>query len=51
MNGLGGRGYRVQTVAEYQHSLAEALAGDGAALIDVAIDPSGYSAQMKALRG
>ncbi|MDP6121004.1 MAG: thiamine pyrophosphate-dependent enzyme [Rhodospirillales bacterium] len=31
--------------------LAEALAGDGPALIDVTVDPSGYAAQFDALRG
>jgi acetolactate synthase-1/2/3 large subunit len=31
--------------------LAEALAGDGPALVDVTVDPSGYAAQLDALRG
>ena len=51
MNGLGGRGYRAESVAEYQNALIDALSVDGPALIDVAVDPSGYAEQMKALRG
>ena len=31
--------------------LAEALAGDGPALVDVTVDPSAYAAQLDALRG
>jgi acetolactate synthase-1/2/3 large subunit len=51
MEGLGGRGYRVDTLPGYRTALAQALQLDGPALIDVVIDPSGYTAQMKALRG
>ena len=51
MQGLGGRGYRVDSAESYKRALAEAMAGDGPALIDVVVDPSGYSEQMKALRG
>ncbi len=51
MEGLGGRGYRADSLAAYRDALNEALRGDGPALIDVAVDPSGYTAQMKALRG
>ena len=51
MEGLGGRGYRVDTLRDYEMALAKALQGEGPALIDVAIDPSGYPAQLKALRG
>jgi hypothetical protein len=32
-------------------ALAQALSGDGPALIDVHVDPSGYLAQSVALRG
>jgi hypothetical protein len=31
--------------------LEDALAGDGPALLDIAIDPSGYGDQLTALRG
>ena len=51
MEGLGGRGYRADNLAAYRDALNQALRGDGPALIDVAVDPSGYTAQMKALRG
>ena len=51
MRGMGGRGYRVTSVAAYRAALAEALDGAGPALIDVVIDPSGYPDQLKALRG
>lgn len=51
MEGLGGRGYRVDSLRDYETALAQALRGDGPALIDVDIDPSGYPAQLKALRG
>ena len=51
MNGMRGRGYRAGTEVEYREALNQALHGEGPALIDVAIDPSGYEAQLKALRG
>jgi acetolactate synthase-1/2/3 large subunit len=51
MTGLGGRGYRAQSLSEYQETLAAALRGDGPALIDVLVEPDGYSDQLKALRG
>ena len=51
MNGLGGRGYRAQTAAQYREALTEALRVEGPALIDVAVDPGGYTDQLKALRG
>ncbi len=51
MEGLGGRGYHVETLQDYRIALAEALRGAGPALIDVSVDPSGYPAQMNALRG
>jgi acetolactate synthase-1/2/3 large subunit len=51
MRGLGGRGYRVRTLAEYRRALARAFAGEGPALIDVVVDPSGYRAQLAAMRG
>jgi len=51
MTGLGGRGYGVNDIAQYTAALEEALRGSGPALIDVAIDPTGYPEQLKALRG
>jgi acetolactate synthase-1/2/3 large subunit len=51
MRGLGGRGYRAATRAEYQVALEAALGGEGPALIDVVVEPGGYLEQLKALRG
>jgi acetolactate synthase-1/2/3 large subunit len=51
MRGLGGRGYRVDDEAGYREALAAAFAGEGPALVDVVVDPSGYGDQLKALRG
>ena len=51
MRGLGGRGYRAASPAEYEVALEAALGGDGPALIDVTVDPGGYLEQLKALRG
>ena len=51
MRGLGGRGYRARTLPEYRRALAKAYAGTGPALIDVVVDPSGYKAQLAAMRG
>ncbi|NJN36797.1 MAG: hypothetical protein HC794_06750 [Nitrospiraceae bacterium] len=51
MSGLGGRGYRANTVEEYERALDAALSGDGPALIDVGVDPGCYLEQLKALRG
>jgi acetolactate synthase-1/2/3 large subunit len=49
--GLGLRGYRVAGRQALAPALAEAFAGSGPALVDVAIDPSGYGALLEALRG
>jgi acetolactate synthase-1/2/3 large subunit len=51
MRGLGGRGTSVRTVDEYAAALDEALTGDGPALIDVRVDPSGYHRQLRAITG
>jgi acetolactate synthase-1/2/3 large subunit len=51
MVGLGGRGYRVENLKDYRMALTEALRGEGPALIDVPVDPSGYAEQLKAMRG
>jgi acetolactate synthase I/II/III large subunit len=45
------RGYKARDLNEYRAALAQALSGDGPALIDVYVDPSGYAAQSVALRG
>ena len=49
--GFGMKGFRARTTAEYQAALQAALAHDGPSLIDVDVDPSGYLAQVTALRG
>ena len=49
--GLGGKGFRVSTLAGYRRALRTAFAGTGLALIDVVVDPSGYQQQLAALRG
>ena len=51
MRAVGGRGYRATTLSGYRRALAQAFGGAGPALIDVAVDPSGYPAQLAALRG
>ncbi len=51
MRAMGGRGYRATNVAEYAAALRDAFAAEGPALIDVAVDPTGYPEQLKALRG
>jgi acetolactate synthase I/II/III large subunit len=51
MEGMGGHGYNVETIQEYEQALAEALHVRGPALIDVAVDASGYSDQLRAMRG
>ena len=48
---MGGLGLTATSEAEYRAALAQALAAPGPALIDVAVDPGGYPAQIKALRG
>jgi acetolactate synthase-1/2/3 large subunit len=51
MRAAGGWGVRVRSVAAYRRALEQAFAQSGPALIDVAVDPSGYLPQMAALRG
>ncbi|WP_137124599.1 thiamine pyrophosphate-dependent enzyme [Roseomonas sp. HF4] len=51
MRALGGVGLSVTTEAELAQAMAEACASTGSVLVDVAVDPSGYPAQIKALRG
>jgi acetolactate synthase-1/2/3 large subunit len=51
MHGLGGLGIRAETPKALARAVERALAHNGPALIDAAIDPSGYPAQLRALRG
>ncbi len=51
MEGLGGRGFRVDNAHGYHAALTEALKNEGPSLIDVRVNPGGYLAQMKSLRG
>lgn len=51
MRGFGGEAWRADTPEAYEQALAAALGCGGPALIDVTIDPSGYPAQLAALRG
>ena len=49
--GLGCRAWHLDAGAPLEPVLAEAFAGAGPALLDVAVDPAGYGAQFAALRG
>ena len=49
--GFGCPAWRVATVDEYDAALKESRATKGPSLIDVVLDPSGYGAQLKAMRG
>ena len=51
MEGLGGRGYRVDNARDYHAAVAEALTEEGPSLIDARVNPEGYLAQMESLRG
>jgi thiamine pyrophosphate-dependent acetolactate synthase large subunit-like protein len=51
MAGLGGRAFQVCNELDYRNALDEAITKQGPVLIDVAIDPHGYTTQLKALRG
>lgn len=48
---LGCRGWTVGPKDDLDGVLSEAFAAEGPALVDVSVDPSGYSAQLRALRG
>lgn len=51
MRSMGGLGLTANTEAELAQAMEQACAATGPVLIDVAVDPSGYPAQIKALRG
>jgi acetolactate synthase-1/2/3 large subunit len=51
MRGFGGAAWCADTPEAYERALAAALDCGGPALIDVTIDPSGYPAQLAAMRG
>lgn len=51
MQALGGQGFAATTEGQYHDALTKALRHQGPSLIDVQIDPSGYSQQLKAMRG
>lgn len=49
--GMGCRAWSVGPEEALGPVLAEAFAADGPTLVDIAVDPSGYPAQLRALRG
>lgn len=49
--GFGLRAFTAHSMAEYEEALQAVFAEGGPCLIDVHVDPSGYRAQAKALRG
>jgi thiamine pyrophosphate-dependent acetolactate synthase large subunit-like protein len=51
MEQLGGVGIKVKTDDEFKAALNISLENKKPCLIDVLIDPSGYSQQLKAMRG
>ena len=51
MQALGGKGFEATNEVQYHEALTQALRHQGPSLIDVQIDPSGYSQQLKAMRG
>lgn len=49
--GLGWKGYSVETPEAYRAAMASALKDKGPVLIDVIVDPAGYPGQLRSLRG
>jgi acetolactate synthase I/II/III large subunit len=49
--GFGATGFRASTEAEYITALEAAFALQGPSLIDVMVNPAGYTAQLQAMRG
>jgi acetolactate synthase I/II/III large subunit len=50
-DGFGLQAWRARDEGEYREAIARALAADGPTLVDVHVDPAGYPAQIRALRG
>ncbi len=48
---FGCRAWRIEAGDALAPALSDAFAGDGPALVDVTVDPSGYAVQLEALRG
>jgi len=48
---MGCRGFSASDSEALESALADAASGEGPAVIDVAVDPSGYRAEFEALRG
>ncbi len=51
MRSMGGMGLTAETEEDFAQAMEQACAAKGPVLVDVAVDPSGYPAQIKALRG
>jgi acetolactate synthase-1/2/3 large subunit len=51
MRSMGGIGLTAETEEDFAQAMEQACAAKGPVLVDVAVDPSGYPAQIKALRG
>jgi acetolactate synthase-1/2/3 large subunit len=49
--GFGAKGFAAATEADYIAALDAAFAHNGPSLIDVAVNPAGYAAQLQAMRG
>ena len=49
--GFGCKSWRVSNVEDYKKALIDASQNDGPKLIDVLVNPEGYSEQLKSLRG
>ena len=49
--GFGCKSWRVSNVEDYKKALIDASQYDGPKLIDVLVNPEGYSEQLKSLRG
>lgn len=50
-SGFGCKSWKVDNLEDYKNALAESSKFKGARLIDVWVDPNGYSDQLKSLRG
>ncbi len=50
MDSMGGRGWSVETLGDFEAALNDALKCKGTSLIDVKVNPGQYAAQLEALR-